>query len=294
MVSESLADYIILGDGIEGKRKELTRHTVTWDPTAINTTKITITGTYLNSTTNLPGDEAFTSSPLKTKSSFYAWKPNKGYLAHGTNQAVNVTLTLNTLSPSDDDDIQQTYTGPTLLLTTASTYHQPAPTLPSGAALYIALPTVLGFCLVMVFGVCLWNRKTRAIGLGNVMSRSRHGYGRAKRGAKRMAVGVGGRGARKERVAANIRMMENLPEEQVYRDEPAVGRGNGRREEYRYDGDAREVDMDGVGGGGRGRGSLDSDGLGSLAGTPTSERFPRQQGGNNVFREEVERQQRQR
>ncbi|CAN8101475.1 unnamed protein product [Discula destructiva] len=268
-----------------------TTYYVTWDSSVLtNTTTVSVVGTYLNSTTGEAGDTAFTSDEIKAKWSYYAWTPNSGYLSHGTGKAVNVTLALNALS-ADGDDITKTYTGPTVLVTKAPSYQQPAPTVPSGAALYIALPTVLGFCLVMVFGVCLWNRKTRKIGLGNVMSRSRHGYGLAKSRAKRMTMtmkgGVGGRKAKKQAAAMeNIRMLENLPEDQIYRDEPAQFDGERK---YKYDRDAQELK---VGGGGRGRGRgharTHSEGLDSLAAeSPTDGRV-------NVFREEMDRQQRHR
>lgn len=265
---------------------------VTWDASALNASRVSVTGTYLNSTTGEAGDEVFTSDEIKARWSYYAWTPNSGYLKHGTGAAVNITLTLNALS-SDSDDITHTYTGPTVLVTKTPTYHQPAPTLPSGAALYIALPVVFGFCLLMIFGVCLWNRKTRTIGLGNVMSRSRHGYGAAKSRAKRMTTRIkGGRKAKKQAAALqNIRMMENLPEDQIYRDHPAQF---DEGKEYQYDKDADELNVDG---GERAHGRSDSDGLGSLAGTPTSRHFPRHQTGGpggNVFREEMERQQRDR
>lgn len=252
---------------------------------------MTVTGIYINATTGETGDEVFTSDVIKTKWSYYAWKPNKGYLSHGTGQGVNISLTLNALSADDDDEVTHTYTGPTVLVTKAPAYQQPAPTVPSGAALYIALPTVFGFCMVMIFGVCLWNRKTRKIGLGNVMSRSRHEYGRAKNRAKRITTSMKGGpgGARKKRVEANIRLMKNLPQDQIYRDEPAAKQVDGRRD-YQYDGDEQEVKMAGNGSS-RGHVRRDSEGLGSLAGSPTSEHFPRQQNGN-VFREEMERQQR--
>ncbi|KAF3764401.1 hypothetical protein M406DRAFT_322588, partial [Cryphonectria parasitica EP155] len=66
-------------------------------------------------------------------------------------------------------------------------------------------------------------------------------------------------------------MMDNVPEEHMYRDEP---RNYDGQRDYHYDEDARDIRM----GGGRGHVRRDSDGLGSLAGTPTSEQFPRQQG----------------
>lgn len=260
---------------------------VTWDPSVINTTQVTITGTYINSTTGEVGDEAFTSDEIKARWSYYAWTPNKAYLSHGNGKAVNITLTLKALE-SDGDTVSQTYTGPTVLVTKAPTYQQAAPTLPTGAALYIALPTVFGFCLVMICGVCIWNRKTRKIGLGNVMSRGRHGYGVAKSRAKRMTMRMKGGRAKKQAAMHSIRMMDNLPEDQMYRDDPAKF---DQRGDYQYDRDAEELNT-------RGPGHVrrDSEGLGSLAGTPTSERFPREQGrqGGNVFREELERQQRER
>lgn len=56
------------------------------------------------------------------------------------------------------------------------------PKVPAGQTLTIALPVVLGSIVLILVGVCLWNRKTRRIGLGNIMSRGRHGYsGRAER-----------------------------------------------------------------------------------------------------------------
>lgn len=250
---------------------------MTWDPSIINGTKVNVIGTYINSTTGEAGDEAFASDDIKKSWSYYAWTPSKSMLSKGTGKAVNITLSINVLA-SDEETITKTYTGPTVLVTKTPTYQQPAPALPKGAALYIALPTVFGFFLVMTCGVCLWNRKTRKIDVGNIMSRGRHGYGIAKSRARRMTM----RGRKKK--AANIRMMDNVPEEQFYRDEPRV-----EQQHYHYQEDHQEWRA--------GHARRDSDGLGSLAGTPTSEQFPRQQDqsqGGNVFREEMDRQRRDR
>lgn len=262
-----------------------TTYFVTWDSSALNSTKVTVTGTYLNSTTGEAGEDAFTGDELRASWSYYAWTPNKGYLSHGNGSAVRVALTMKELS-SDGETATATHAGPTVLVTKAPSYKQSAPSLPSGAALYIGLPVIFGFCLLMICGVCAWNRRTRHIGLGNIMSRGRHGYGIAKSRAKRMTRTM--RGGKKDRTMHNIRMMDNVPEDQMYRDEPQRFDG---RTDYDYDADAREVRM---GGNGHGHARRDSDGLGSLAGTPTSENFPRQQGSGNVFREEMERQQRDR
>lgn len=268
-----------------------TTYYVTWDATALNGSRVSVVGRYINTTTGqIDEDEpAFTSDDIKASWSYYAWTPNKGYLKHGDGQAVNVTLTLNELD-ADGDTTGTNHTGPTVLVTKAPSYQQPSPSLPKGAALYIALPTVFGFVLIMICGVCIWNRKTRKIGLGNIMSRGRHGYGIAKSRARRMTLNVksaaGGRRGR-DKNAHHIRL-DQVPEDQMYRDEPQAFDG---RREYEYDADAQEVRMGGGGRGGHAR--RGSDGLGSLAGTPTSEQFPRQQTGN-AFRDEMDRQQRER
>ncbi|KAF3764402.1 hypothetical protein M406DRAFT_232443, partial [Cryphonectria parasitica EP155] len=180
-----------------------TTYYVTWDPSVLNTTQVTVTGTYINSTTGVAGDDAFTSDDIKASWSYYAWTPGSSYLSKGNGNAVNVTLTINALG-SDGETVTKTYPGPTVLVTKAPTYHQASPTLPKGAALFIGLPVVFGFCLIMICGVCMWNRKTRKIDVGNLMSRGRRGYGIAKSRAKRMTM----RGSKK-RAMHNIRMMDN-------------------------------------------------------------------------------------
>lgn len=121
------------------------------------------------------------------------------------------------------------------------------------------------------------------------MSRSRHGYGIAKGRAKRM-------GRRRDRKADNIRLMDNLPEDQHYRDEPRhqPARGghaddDGWGQQHVYHRQQNNNDF-------LGHARRDSDALGSLAGTPTSANFPATQPsqGGNAFREELERQQRER
>lgn len=124
------------------------------------------------------------------------------------------------------------------------------PKVPHGQTLVIALPVVLGSIALLLVGVCLWNRKTRRIGLGNIMSRGRHGYtGRAERRLFR----------RKDNgIQLDTR---DMPPPGEYRDAP----------EHRR---------------------RDSDGLGSLAGSPVDPSFAQQgtTGGRNAFRDEMRRQ----
>ena len=241
-------------------------------------------GSYINATTGEVASQAFSSDKITAGWSYYAWAVDSKLLQGKS--AANITLFLNALD-ADQNTTAKSYTGPTVLVTKPPTYHQPPPKMPTGAALYIGLPTVLGFCVIMIFGVCLWNRQARKISLGNIMSRSRHGYGIAKSRAMRMG--------RRDRKADNIRLMDSLPEDQHYRDEPrqqparAVDDddGWGRQHVYRRHENNNEF---------LGHARRDSDALGSLAGTPTSAHFPTTQPppGGNAFREELERQQRER
>lgn len=246
-------------------------------------------GSYINATTGEVASQAFSSDKITAGWSYYAWAVDSKLLQGKS--AANITLFLNALD-ADQNATAKSYPGPTVLVTNPPTYHQPPPKMPSGAALYIGLPTVLGFCVVMIFGVCLWNRQARKISIGNIMSRSRHGYGIAKGRARRIGRRGGGKGG-------GIRLMDQLPEDQYYRDEPrqqptrGAGAGGddgwGQQHVYHRQQDNNNEFL--------GHARRDSDALGSLAGTPTSANFPvtqPPQGGGNAFREELERQQRER
>lgn len=261
---------------------------MTWDSSVINSTKVNVIGTYINATTGEAGDEAFRSDDIRKSWGYYAFTPSSGMLKKGTGKAVNISITMNALA-SDDETVTKTYSGPTVLVTKTPTYHQKQATLPNGAALYIGLPVIFGFCLIMICGVCMWNRKSRKIGLGNIMSRGRHGYGIAKSRARRMTM----RGSKKQK-AMNLRMMDQVPEEDMYRDEPRVV----DQKHYRTQEPQQQQFDFGLDQGhdwrSHGQARRDSDALGSLAGTPTSEQFPRQQQGGNAFRDELERQRQER
>lgn len=278
-----------------------THPAVTWDPSffpAPNAT-VNVQGNYLNSTTGAILSQAFSSGQLAAAWSFYAWTVDKSVMTGGS--AVNITLQLAAVSPGST--APNITTGPTITVANKPGYTPTHSKAPTGPALYIGLPTILGFVAVALAGTCLWNRKARQIGLGNVMSRGRHGYGVGKSRAGRMAGGTG----RQRRVnkEAIVLMQREVPAEQQYHDAPPRpepqeqgGRlsGDGSRSweqrspAYRHNGDEEE-------GGYIDRPRRDSDCLGSLAGTPTEDRQMRflQPGGQgNVFRDELERQNRNR
>jgi Ykl077w/Psg1 (Pma1 Stabilization in Golgi) len=137
-------------------------------------------------------------------------------------------------------------------------YQQPPTPVPKGRDLYIALPAVFGFIILCVCGGFIFNRKRRQIGLGNIMGR-RKGYGVGK--SRRQRLGLGRKSG-----AIQLREQE-LTAEGQYRDTPVEQ--HARVPEHRRN---------------------DSDGLGSLVGTPTEEG----PSGGNIFRDEMRRQERER
>ncbi|KAI1850920.1 hypothetical protein JX265_007245 [Neoarthrinium moseri] len=245
-----------------------TTYYLTWDSTYFTpNTTVTVQGNYLNATTGEVTSQAFESD--KMVATWGYWKLAATSDLMQGQSAMNISLqivALNTTTGTRSTFVK----GPTIQIANVPTYHKAPAAPPSGAALYIALPTVFGFIILCVVGGCLWNRKTRKIELGNVMSRSRHGFGLGKPRA-----GLSQR--RKERKAAErVQLMEReiaAGGGQVYRDQPDW------------------IDIP----------RRDSDALGSLAGTPTDERFhqpgardgsARPQAGaeRNYFRDELHRQ----
>ncbi|CAJ2499664.1 Uu.00g025170.m01.CDS01 [Anthostomella pinea] len=232
-----------------------------WDAdyfTEPNTT-VQVVGNFVNMTTGETIEQAFTSPNTAASWGFWSLKIDSSLLRHQS--AYNITMTLASLpSAGNKATIKQ---GPKVEVTT-----RPGPTPNSGskanaAALYIALPTVLGFILLCLFGTYLWNRKTRKIELGSIMGRGRRGYGVGKSSRSRMGLG------KKNKASERVELMEREVEAdggELYRDAPARPR-------------------------------RDSDALGSLAGTPTDDRrmdfqrpSTREGGDGNLFRDEMRRQ----
>jgi hypothetical protein len=212
-------------------------------------------------------------------------------------------------------------------------YRQKPAEAPSGAALYIGLPCILGFIALMLVGTCIWNHRTRRIGLGNVMGRSRFG----KLGELGRSKGYGVRKSRRQRVGAvNLDSKDAIDlQNREARKKYGSGSGNnGHNNDDGYDdfgmswsntnvgrepsspyadsprdknGGPPSLTLSGDHWSAPERPRRDSDSLGSLAGTPTDERFddahrPRTARGEtnnnsgstgNAFRDELRRQQQQ-
>ncbi|OTA57521.1 hypothetical protein K449DRAFT_138041 [Hypoxylon sp. EC38] len=237
----------------------------TWDATFFTkpNTTLLVQGNYLNETTGEVTDQAFESPKWAASWGFWSYTIEESLMKHQS--AKNITLQLATITTGGQSS--EIVKGPTVLVTHYPVYQPDTGKTPDKQALIIALPTVFGFIALCVVGTCLWNRKARQIGIGNVMSRGRHGYGIGKSSRSRMGFG-------KNKANERIQLMEREIEAdggEIYRDVPDLPR-------------------------------RDSDALGSLAGTPTEERRmdfygpgsrnqrDRSPANGNVFQDELRRQ----
>ncbi|KAK3393583.1 hypothetical protein B0H63DRAFT_20602 [Podospora didyma] len=266
---------------------------ITWDPSVFGSTNTTVKviGSYGNNIT----DQAFSSDNMVAGWGFYQWSVVDTLISTKGGNNVNITLHIAALPVGAA--LANWYTGPTVQVAYIPGPEARKSPTPTGPALYIALPTVLGFVAIMILGTCYWNRRARRIGLGNIMSRAgRHGYGVGKSRRQRMG------GQDKTTKEQAIHLMDRggasgsesaAATGHVYRDDPLPQQHNAfktNKNVYYGDDDAE------------GRPRRDSDALGSLAGSPTEDRHfddfvrppPTGNRNNNAFRDELARQDRER
>ncbi|TGO49151.1 hypothetical protein BCON_0219g00100 [Botryotinia convoluta] len=157
---------------------------VTWDARyfAGSNISVFIQANYVNASGG--GAQAFQSVPTSNNLGFIAWTIDKSWLKGM--KFNNVTLFVTPTQKTDIISVQ----GPTIMVTTSPApepYRQSPSKAPHGASLYIALPTVLAFIVLVIGGTWYCNRKHRTIGMGSVMGR-RKGYGT---GSRRQRMGLG-------------------------------------------------------------------------------------------------------
>ncbi|KAJ8066320.1 hypothetical protein OCU04_005396 [Sclerotinia nivalis] len=182
---------------------------VTWDTEYFtgSNNSVFIQANYVNASGG--GVQAFQSIPTSNSLGFIAWTIDKTWLK-GMNSN-NVTLFITPTQKIAISSVQ----GPTLMVTTSPApepYRQSPSKAPHGASLYIALPTVLAFIVLVIGGTYYCNRKHRTIGMGSVMGR-RKGYGT---GSRRQRMGLG----KKKDRAIMLRNQELMADGQ-YRDVPS-------------------------------------------------------------------------
>ncbi|PQE20736.1 hypothetical protein CJF30_00002061 [Rutstroemia sp. NJR-2017a BBW] len=184
---------------------------VTWDTKYFpgSNNSVFVQANYVNASGG--GVQAFQSSLTNNNAGFIAWTIDKAWLKgmHSNNVTLFITST--------DSTVASSVRGPTLMVTTSPSpepYRQPKAKSPNGASLFIALPVVLAFILLCLFGTCYWNYKHRTIGLGNVMGR-RNGYGSGQSRSQRLGLG------RKSKKDQGILLREQeLTSEGQYKDIP--------------------------------------------------------------------------
>lgn len=219
---------------------------MTWDSGALEgNTSVYVQANYVNA--SIGGAQAFQSIQIPNTQGFIAFTIDGAWLQSKTRN--NLTLFITSQSGTS-------LSGPTIMIMDRppAYYQKPPASVPTGQALYIAIPSVFGFIVLCVCGGCIWNRKARKIGLGNVMGR-RKGYAVGKSRRQRM-------GLSKKKGAIRLREQE-LTADGQYRDAPVAREM--RAPEHRR---------------------TDSEALGSLVGTPPEDKHPR----TNYFQEEMKRQ----
>ncbi|KAH6990711.1 hypothetical protein BKA56DRAFT_214715 [Ilyonectria sp. MPI-CAGE-AT-0026] len=229
---------------------------VTWDPDYFNKTKgnttyeVAVRLDYLNETSG-EMKELKKFSRVPAAWGFWPMTVESKYLKGSGDH--NVTLTLYSNIKGSAEKTKSTSLW--VQLSKQSLPKNPATPTPTGETLTIALPVAFGSIVLLLIGGCLWNRKTRKISLGNIMSRRREGY--TGRKTRRTFGGRKDNGIQLDTRAAGLAS--------EYRDAPERPR-------------------------------RDSDALGSLANSPVTPSFQQQgtTGGRNVFRDELQRQERER
>lgn len=241
------------------------RPLVTWDIEYFNTTSKKLTNSSTEVILRLDKLNKTSNEYVLLKDDFDTFKMEWGYAALAINDdkllGDNITIQLVTKEQGSNTKNHSTPALPVAIKPPGYGLEHPTP-VPKGKEITIALPVAFGTIALLVVGLCIWNRQTRRIQLGNIMSRSRHGYsGRGER--RRMFRSR----ANKDGPDAGAIPLDSAPghDAPVYRDVPDPQR----------------------------RGSDDLD---SLAGSPVQDTFQQQgtTGGRNAFRDEMQRQENER
>ncbi|RDA95472.1 hypothetical protein CP533_5427 [Ophiocordyceps camponoti-saundersi (nom. inval.)] len=163
-----------------------TTYYVTWDPdfykSADNTTlEVAIRLDYLNQTNN-EWSKLDTYDRVPAKWGFWPLRLKTEHLKG--QRYNNATITL-VASPKGGDESNKSVALP-VTFASLGVDDMPPPRVPKGSTLLIALPITLGSFFLVLIGLYIWHRKTRRIDLGNIMSRSRHGYSGRKHRRRRL------------------------------------------------------------------------------------------------------------
>lgn len=214
---------------------------VTWDPefyhnanTNENATLVRIVGFYATNETTIPmtgppsgkNEQAFTSDHIAAGWGFYQWEVTDQLLRAQSASLVNITLRITALPKNGQ--AAQWLTGPTVTLRYKPKKEKPPKhTGTDEHALYIALPTVFGVVMLVMFVILFCTRQARRIEIDNLVSQAR------KSAAKRKGFTLSKKDRAKNK-EQNIRLMEHggsadSDEEARGWDEGWTGSASGKR-----------------------------------------------------------------
>ncbi|KAL0468967.1 hypothetical protein QR685DRAFT_321200 [Neurospora intermedia] len=186
---------------------------ITWDPEYFgHNTSIKIVAFYDQKGT----DQAFATDYMSSGWGYYEWKVKKNLFSpkqYKKQHTLNITIGFG--AKNHNDHRVHWVRGPTVTIVRTRRFHEHKNELPDGAALYIGIPAVVGFVLLVSCGTCLMNRKLRRIGVGSVMGRGK-GYNLLGKGKKKGLFG-------KKNKDEGIRLMgrdEFEVDDRDYRDTP--------------------------------------------------------------------------
>ncbi|KAK4193284.1 hypothetical protein QBC35DRAFT_527338 [Podospora australis] len=158
---------------------------ITWDATIFNNANSTvkILGFYADDTLPsspddepTPPEQAFDSGTISSGWGFYQWKIEGNLirqLPHHKKKPNSVQIHIQLAALPLDGGPAKWFKGPTVTIAKKPPKPLRKTKTPDHQALYIALPTVFGFVIVIVVGTLCCNRQARIVNVGNVMSRNR-------------------------------------------------------------------------------------------------------------------------
>lgn len=197
---------------------------VTWDTSFYSGPNATVRvmANYHNATGG--GPQAFESPQTLHSWGYVSLPVDKAWLQGYSSNKLTLFITSLGRSRQGSQQAVSLNQGPTITITSRPyrPYTPPDPTkAPTGTSLYIALPTVIAFMILVICGLSFAKRKDRRIGLGNIMGRNR-GYKALGKRSKRQRMGFGRKGDIK---LSDVPSDWSNPVDDPFTDRPGTGKG---------------------------------------------------------------------
>ena len=193
------------------------QNAVTWDPSAFPRNSTIVVGlSYENDT---DGKSPYVSDKMSSGFGFTRITMEESWLQEEKSNNLTIYIADNGAISKDKENKSNFKLGPKVTLTHKPTKHYPPPphTGYSKLGLMIGLPIGVGVFFLILIGLCVGMRKSRRIGLGNIMGLRNNGHLGGQSRVDRLG---GGRSARRQaRSGAAIRLA-HMEEGERYTDDP--------------------------------------------------------------------------